>query len=119
MIKPFIIYLRNKTSFEFELKRDVSSVSQTDRGYTITFNSGKSYNYGKDKVLYYPLVSSREDVLIYENGILNNRYNSVDSYGRYFIFRNKDFVSEPINNNANIEIFVTNKNPKKEIKVTD
>ena len=119
MIKPFIIYLRNKTSFEFELKRDVSSVSQTDRGYTITFNSGKSYNYGKDKVLYYPLVSSREDVLIYENGILNNRYNSVDSYGRYFIFRNKDFVSEPIRNSSDIEVVDTKKNIKKNIKVID
>lgn len=110
MNHPFIVYLKNKTSSQFEYKRDVSSVIQTDRGYLITFSKGKSYTYGTDKVRYYPFVSTREDVRIYENGKLNKRYNTVDNYGRYLIFRNGDNCSYPIENNADIEISDTKKN---------
>jgi superfamily I DNA and/or RNA helicase/very-short-patch-repair endonuclease len=101
---PFIVYLKNKTSFKFEYKSDVSTVVCTDTGYHITFNNGKSYSYGTDKVQYYPLVSRREDVRIYENGKLNEVYNTVDNYGRYLIFRGKDSCSFPIEKNADIEI---------------
>jgi superfamily I DNA and/or RNA helicase len=110
MDHQFIVYLKNKTSLKFEYKSDVSRVSCTDTGYSITFNNGRSYNYGTDKVQYYPLVSRREDVRIYESGKLNNRYNTVDNYGRYLIFRNNDSCSFPIENNANIEICNIKKN---------
>jgi len=90
MDHQFIVYLKNKTSLKFEYKSDVSRVVCTDTGYSITFNNGKSYNYGTDKVQYYPLVSRREDVRIYQSGKLNDRYNTVDNYGRYLIFRDKD-----------------------------
>jgi superfamily I DNA and/or RNA helicase len=106
---PFIVYLKNKTSLKFEYKQDISTVVPTDNGYRITFNNGKSYNYGTDKVQYYPLVSRREDVRIYENGKLNE-YNTVDNYGRYLIFRTGDSFSPPIENNANIEICDIKKN---------
>lgn len=104
MDHQFIVYLKNKTSLKFEYKSDVSRVVRTDTGYSITFNNGRSYNYGTDKVKYYPLLSRRENVRIYENGKLNSRYNTVDSYGRYLILRDKDSCSFPIENNANIEI---------------
>jgi len=110
MDHSFIAYLKNKASLKFEYKRDVSTVVHTDNGYRITFNNGKSYNYGADKVQYYPLVSRREDVRIYENGKLNKIYNTVDNYGRYLIFRNGDNCSYPIENNATIEICDTKKN---------
>lgn len=110
MDHPFIVFLRNKTSLKFEYKRDVSKVVRTDNGYRITFNNGKSYNYGADKVQYHSLVSRREDVLIYENGKLNKKYNTVDNYGRYLIFRNGDSSSYPIENNTNIEICDVKKN---------
>lgn len=100
----FIVYLKNKTSLQFEYKSDVSSVARTNKEYHITFSNGKSYTYGADKVKYYPLVVRREDVRIYENGELNKRYNTVDNYGRYLIFRNKDSCSIPIENSADIEI---------------
>lgn len=106
----FIVYLKNKASLKFEYKGDVSTVARTDKGYRITFNNGRSYNYGVDKVQYYPLVSRREDVRIYENGKLNKIYNTVDNYGRYLIFRNGDNCSFPIENNTNIEICDTKKN---------
>jgi superfamily I DNA and/or RNA helicase len=106
---PFIVYLKNKTSLKFEYKQDISTVVPTDNGYRITFNNGKSYHYGTDKVQYYPLVSRREDVRIYENGKLNE-YNTVDNYGRYLIFRTGDSFSPPIENNANIEICDIKKN---------
>ena len=110
MDHQFIVYLKNKTSLKFEYKRDVSRVVSTDNGYHITFDNGRSYNYGTDKVQYYPLVSRREDVRIYETGKLNGRYNTVDNYGRYLIFRDKDNCSFPIENNANIEICNIKKN---------
>ncbi|TKC58515.1 DUF2726 domain-containing protein [Pedobacter hiemivivus] len=110
MAPPFIVYLKNKTSLKFEYKSDVSTVVCTDTGYHITFNNGRSYNYGTDKVQYYPLISSREDVRIYENGKLNKTYNTVDNYSRYLIFRNKDSCSFPIENNANVEIYAIKKN---------
>ncbi len=110
MDHPFIVYLKNKTSLKFEYKRDVSTIIRTDNGYRITFNNGRSYNYGVDKVQYYPLVSRREDVRIYEKGKLNKIYNTVDNYGRYLIFRDEDNCSYPIENNANIEICDTKKN---------
>lgn len=110
MDHSFIVYLKNKVSLKFEYKGDVSTVIRTDKGYRITFNNRRSYNYGADKVQYYPLVSRREDVRIYENGKLNKRYNTVDNYGRYLIFRNGDSYSYPIENNANIEICDTKKN---------
>jgi superfamily I DNA and/or RNA helicase/very-short-patch-repair endonuclease len=110
MDHQFIVYLKNKTSLKFEYKSDVSRVVGTDTGYNITFNNGKSYNYGTDKVQYYPLVSRREDVRIYESGKLNDRYNTVDNYGRYLIFRDECSSSFPIENNANIEICNIKKN---------
>lgn len=109
MNHPFIVYLKNKTSLKFEYKGDISTVVRTDNGYRITFNNGKSYNYGADKVQYHSLVSRREDVRIYENGTLDKRYNTVDNYGRYLIFRNGDSCSDPIENKANIEICDTKK----------
>jgi len=104
MDHQFIVYLKNKTSLKFEYKSDVSRVVRTDNGYSITFTSGSSYNYGTDKVQYYPLVSRREDVHIYESGKLNNSYHTVDNYGRYLIFRDQDKCSIPVENNATIEI---------------
>lgn len=110
MPHPFIIYLKNKTSLKFEYKRDVASVIRTENGYRIIFNNGRSYNYSVDKVRYYPFVSRRENVRIYESGKLNKRYNTVDNYGRYLIFRDGDNCSYPIEDNADIEICDTKKN---------
>lgn len=104
MEHQFIVYLKNKTSQKFEYKSDVSSVVRTDKGYSVTFNNGKSYTYGADKVKYYPYTSTRENVRIYENGKLNKRYNIVDYYGSYLIFRDADTSSNPIENSDNIEI---------------
>lgn len=106
----FIVFLKNKTSLQFEYKSDVLTVVSTNAGYHITFNSGKSYYYGSGKVQYYPLVLRRENVRIYENGKLNNRYNAVDDYGRYLIFREKGSCSFPVEKNANIEICYLKKN---------
>lgn len=107
---PFIVYLKNKTSLKFEYKRDVSAVVRTGNGYRITFNNGKSYDYRVDKVKYYPLISTRENVRIYENGKLNDKYNTVDNYGRYLIFRDGDNCSYPVENNADVEICDIKKN---------
>ncbi|GHT29760.1 DNA helicase [Bacteroidia bacterium] len=107
---PFIVYLKNKTSLKFEYKSDVSTIVRTDTGYRITFNNGRSYNYGADKVKYYPFISTRKDVRIYENGKLNKTYNTVDNYGRYLILRDGDNCSYPIENNADIEICDLKKN---------
>ncbi|MDR1181597.1 MAG: AAA family ATPase [Bacteroidales bacterium] len=104
MKHPFIVFLKNKTSLKFEYKSDVSTIVRTDNGYRITFNSGKSYNYGTDKVQYYPLISTQTDVRIYKNDKLYEEYNTVDNYGRYLIFRNGDNCSNPIENSSDIEI---------------
>lgn len=104
MHRPFIVYLYNKTSHKFEYKTDVLSVVSTDTGYRITFSKGKTYNYGADKVRYYPFVSSREDVRIFVSGKWDRTYNTVDNYGPYLIFRNGHECSCPIGNNADIEI---------------
>lgn len=100
----FIVYLKNKKSQKFEYKSDVSSVISTDNGYSITFNNGKCCTYGADKVKYYTYTSTREGVRIYENGKLNKRYNIVDYYGSYLIFRNADTSSNPVENSDNLEI---------------
>ncbi|MDR2950951.1 MAG: AAA family ATPase [Prevotella sp.] len=110
MTHPFIVYLKNKASLKFEYKRDVSSVVRTGNGYRITFNNGKSYNYGADKVKFYPLIATQEDVRIYENGKLNEKYNTVDNYDRYLIFRDGDSCSYPVEKNADIEICDIKKN---------
>lgn len=110
MEHSFIVYLKNKTSLKFEYKSDVSFVDRTDNGYNITFNNGRSYNYGFDKVQYYPLVSIRKDVRIYVNGKLNERYNTVENYNRYLIFRDETNCSYPIENSSDIEICDIKKN---------
>lgn len=107
---PFIVYLKNKTSQKFEYKSDVTAVDHMSNGYRITFKNGKTYNYGVDKVQYYPHLSTREDVRIYEKGNLNNRYSTVDDYGRYLIFRDRDTCSGPIENSSDIEICDIKKN---------
>jgi len=107
---PFIVYLKNKTSLKFEYKSDVSAIVRTDNKYRITFSNGRSYSYGADKVKYYPFISTRKDVRIYENGKLNKIYNTVDNYGRYLIFRDGDNYSYPVENNADIEICDIKKN---------
>src|SRR5690606_14385476 len=55
-------------------------------------------------------VSRRENVRIYESGELNKRYNTVDNYGRYLIFRDGDYCSHPIEDNPDIEICDTKNN---------
>lgn len=110
MIQPFIIYLKNKTSLEFELKRDVSNVEQTGNGFTITFTNGKSYTYGADKVRFFPYLSTQNDVRIYVNGKCEKHYNIVDHYGKYLIFRNSNSYSDPVENNNSVEICNLNKN---------
>ena len=107
---PFIVYLKNRTSQQYEYEREVSSVVSTGNLYRITFSNGKSYTYGVDKVRYYPFVSSRENVRIYKYGRLNKKYNTVDNYGRYLIFRDGDQCSYPVENDVNIEICDTKKN---------
>lgn len=106
----FIVYLKNKTSLAFEYKSDVTRVVRADTVYRITFSNGRTYAYGTDKVQYYPLVSRRENVRIYESGKLNDRYNTVDNYGRYLIFRGKNGSSFPVDNNANIEVCAIKEN---------
>lgn len=110
MKDPFIIYLKNKASLEFEYKRDVASIVRTSSGYQVTFLNGRSYNYGTEKVRCYPLLFTQEDVRIYENGKLNKRYNTVDHYGEYLIFRDGDICSDPIENSSSIEISSVKKN---------
>ena len=119
MNHQFVIYLKNKTSLKFEYKRDVSTVVRADNGYRITFNNGKSYNYGFDNVKYYPLISMRDNVRIYENGKLNNKYNTVYNYNRYLIFGDEDNYSYPIENNADIEICDIKKNTDRAELVID
>lgn len=104
MKDPFIIYLKNRASLEFEYKRDVASVVRTNSGYQVTFLNGRSYNYGAEKIRYYPLIFTREDVRIYENGKLNKWYSAVDYYGEYLIFRDGDSCSNPIQSSQNIEV---------------
>ncbi|EGJ99552.1 hypothetical protein [Dysgonomonas gadei] len=108
---PFLIYLKNKTSQEYEYKRDISAVTRTDNGYSITFSNGRSYSYGADKVKYYPFISTCENVRIYENGKLNKTYNIVDKCGPYLIFRDSDNCSYSVKENGDIEIY----NIKKDI----
>lgn len=119
MEHTFIVYLKNKTSLKFEYKSDVSSVVRTDKGYSITFNNGGRYTYGADKVKYYPLVSIRKDVRIYEKGQLNKIYNAVNNYGRYLIFRNGDNYSYPIENSSYIEICDIKKDIDKAVSIID
>lgn len=116
---PFIIYLKSRTSPEFEYKRDVVSVVRTSSGYQVSFRTGKSYNYGVDKVRYYPLIATREDVRIYENGKLNNRYSIVNDYGKYLIFSDGDVCSNPVPNSQSIEICNLKKNTKQTQSVID
>lgn len=104
MSQPFIVFLRNKETFEFEYRKEVSRVSFTNTGYRITFPNHKTYNYNSERVRYYPLLSTRENVRIYERGHLNPKYNTVDNYGEYLIFRNHKDSTRPILNSKNIEV---------------
>ncbi len=106
----FIVYLKNKTSQKFEYKSDVTAIDPMGNGYRITFKNGKTYNYGVDKVRYYPHLSTRQDVRIYEKGNLNNRFSTVDDYGRYLIFRDENMCFGPIENSSDIEICDIKKN---------
>lgn len=110
MKRPFLVYLKSKTSLKFEYKNDVLNVARSKSGYQITFSNGKNYNYGADKVHYSPFVSTRENVRIYEKGNLNAKYNTVDNYGRFLIFRDGDNCSYPIENSSDIEICDIKKN---------
>lgn len=110
MKNKFIVFLKNRTSQEFEYKSDVADVVPRDNGYSITFSNGKAYNYGADKVQYHERISTRESVRIYEKSKLNNEYNTVDDYGRYLIYRDGNICSGPIENNSDIEICDIKKN---------
>lgn len=108
--RQFIIFLKNRISFQFEYRSDISTVIVSEKGYRITFNGGRTYIYGNDKVKYYRLISTREAVRIYEKGKLNSMYDRVDNYGRYLIFRNENSSSYPVENNTDIEICDIKKN---------
>lgn len=115
----FLVYLKNRTSGKFEYINNISNVAETDRGYRITFNNGKSYNYGSDNVMYYPLLSIKKGVRIYEKGILNRQFDTVNDYGSLMVFRNENSHSIPVHNNNDIEICEVNKNVKQSKSVLE
>lgn len=115
----FLVYIKNRTSGKFEYIKNISNAVRTDRGYRITFNNRKSYNYGNDKVKYYPLLSIKKDVRIYERGRLNCEYDTVNSYGSFLIFSNENDHSLPVENNDDIEICEPNKNARQSKSVLD
>ena len=105
MVQPYIIYIKNRMSDEFEHRKDVSNVIRTDKGYQVIFrNNERMYNYGSDKVRYYPFVYTREKVFIYNKGVLLGEYDTVDYYGEYMIFRKNESCSDPVMQSADIEI---------------
>lgn len=104
MSQPFIVFLRDKETVEFKYTKGITRVSCIKGRYRITFSNHKTYNYNSERVRYYPLLSTRENVRIYERGKLNPQYNSVDNYGMYLIFRNHKDSTHPILNSKNIEI---------------
>ena len=110
MERRFIVYLKNKKSQRFEYKSNVLSIVRNDNGrYNVTFNDGRSYDCGADKVRYYPYTSTREDVRIYVNGKLSKKYNIVDYYGQYLIFRNTGVSSNPVENGDHIRYVMLNR----------
>ncbi len=100
----YLIFLKDRVSQRFEYKSDVRSVALGKNMYRIAFIGGKSYNYGFDRVKYYPLKSTREGVRIYEGGNLHRSFDTVDYYGKYLIFRGKGGRSKPIEESSDIEI---------------
>ncbi|PIE84684.1 MAG: hypothetical protein CSA07_01080 [Bacteroidia bacterium] len=103
MAKPFIVFLRNRDSLKFEYKRDVSEVKPTEKGYLVTFANGRSYAYGADRVRYYPIVSTRENVRVYIKGRAQ-KYHIVDDYDKHLILRGEDTQPYLIEKNGDIEI---------------
>lgn len=102
--KPFIIYIQNKSTAEFEYRGDVSAVVRTINGYQVTFNGERSYTYGPDRVRFFLYTSTRNDVRIYVDGKPLAHFDTADFYDKYVIFRNEYSYSKPYENNERIEI---------------
>lgn len=119
MNQPFIIYLKNKLTSRFEYSRNVKYVTLLNNGYRITFTNGRSYNYGADRVKYYPFLYSQNNVRIYVRGKLLSEYSTVDNYGAYLIFRHGNFSSSPFDKNNDIEICSIKQDVIKEKTVFD
>ncbi|MGL5786593.1 MAG: hypothetical protein ACRCX4_07250 [Bacteroidales bacterium] len=41
MVQPYIIYIKNRMSDEFEHRKDVSNVIRTDKGYQVIFRNNE------------------------------------------------------------------------------
>lgn len=102
--KPFIIYIQNKSTAEFQYRGDVSEVVRTINGYQVTFNGERSYTYGPDRVRFFLYTSTRNDVRIYVDGKPLAHFDTADFYDKYIIFRNENSYSKPYENNEHIEI---------------
>ena len=101
---PYLVYLENKLTQQFEYKSDVIDITLVGRVYRVTFKNGRYYNYSTNKVKCYRLISTKENVRIYQAGKLNGAFDIVDDYGQFFVFRNKNSYSAPIRKSSDIEI---------------
>ncbi len=100
----FILCLRNSKTQKFEYKRDVESVSRQGKLYAVAFKNDKTYFYGEDKVRYYPLLSTRENVRIYVDGVQQGGVDRLYDYGLLYIFASENHIANPIPKRGNIEI---------------
>ncbi len=104
----FLVYIKDKTSPEFEYKSNAVSIVRNGALYAVTYANGKSYNYTSESIKLYPLISTVDNVRIYINQVRHSSYDKVDDYGKYIVCRGERYRSLPMVRNSSVEIYPLN-----------
>ncbi len=103
--RKYLIFLRSALLQEHFYKPQAIDATPEGAICRVTFQSGRIYDYSASNVKVYPLISTKENIRIYQNGRCLSQYNIIDDYGIYCIFRGKDHASSPIRKSNEIEIY--------------
>lgn len=122
--RPYIVFIYNKHSSEFELNKDVYSAKKENNIVNIIFKLNNStlssiYKYNTKDVIILNLTESKSDVSVYNGNNLLPNYTCVDYYEGRVILRNHFDRNDIILSNSSYEILSNHHKKEDYNKVID
>ncbi|MGL4994493.1 MAG: AAA domain-containing protein [Bacteroidales bacterium] len=122
--RPYIVFIYNKSTAEFEFNKDVYSAVKENEIYNITFRVNNSslsniYKYNQKDIILLNLTETKSNMIVYHSNNLMPKHTCVDNYEGEIIIRNAYDKNDIILCNNSYEILSTENNKKDYLKIID